>query len=157
MTLYLDIKENDEESLKIIKRINYCQYIGEFKNGQYHGKGNLLSYPYVSSDNFYDEQENLSSAHIGITVGKFKNGNLNGKYKVYKQGYLYMDANLNAVGTGKATIYFTASNQIEYKGGLRRFKYHGKGVLYKEDLGEAPHWKWGIKLNLFFQKRQKGL
>ena len=114
------------------------QYMGEFKNGYYHGKGNFISYSYA-------EYGDLSNAHLNITTGEFKKNLSNGKYKIYTQGYLSTNANLNSSGTGTVTIYFPQSHQIKYKGSLKFFKYHGKGTLYKEngDIIYKGKWKNG--------------
>lgn len=127
-------------------RINPILYFGEFENNKRQGKGNTFVFSSITTE--FDPELYPLSRDIDITVGEFKKDELCGKYKVYADGYLYREANIEQTfftRKGKVIQYFPKSTNIQYTGETKNGRAHGKGTLYDE-YGEVIYsgkWKNG--------------
>ena len=138
------------------------QYIGNFKDGEFNGKGvyydkNNKKYDVIDglpeNDGIFIKYNNSNGHYYELNienkkiVGKIKeynNDNLiyygefkNNKYNGY--GILYNYGSKNYEGyfidkeyDGKGIEYYY-KEKIKYNGDFKKGKYHGKGIKYKED------------------------
>ena len=90
------------------------KYVGDFKNGKYHGRG-VLTHP--RGDN---------------VIGEFKDGKLNGKTNAhYSNGNKYVGGYINNKRNGYGT--YTFANGDKYVGEHRNSKFHAEGTIYYAD------------------------
>jgi len=117
------------------------KYEGFFSNDKYEGKGNL----YYNNSKIYEGHFHEGEKHgIGIILinGKklrklfFENG------KESSNGILYDNNNEiysgeileNKPKNGKNITIYNNNGNKEYKGDFLNFEYHGKGILYFDDI-----------------------
>ncbi|MFL2800504.1 MAG: trypsin-like peptidase domain-containing protein [Paracoccaceae bacterium] len=131
------------------------KYVGEYRNGKYHGQGTDTTPGYVykgeykygkrhgqgtytrtNGDKYVGEYRNgqrhgqgtYSDAEGHIYVGEFRNGQGHGQFVVtYNNGDKYVGQFIEGLRNGRGT--YTFSNGSEYVGQWKDSKYNGKGTL----------------------------
>lgn len=150
---------------------NPIRYEGEFKEGEYSGRGNEYGYmeTYIygdaGRDTFSDEEdwiealdgdeetgakayEIMSGTNKDITVytGTYEKGERNGEFKIYELGCLAYEGDMRkGEYHGVGTEYYPMSEQVFYEGGWKNGDYHGTGTMYLKD-GEIKYsgeWEYG--------------
>lgn len=135
----------------ILTTCNPVGYMGEFKNGVYHGDGIMIQYPIreIPIDMDVAKQESLFGARLDreivIYVSEYKNGKRDGECKEYMFGsLLYSGIIEDGYYNKKGTLYYSGSDQKKYEGEWRTGKYHGKGTLYNEDGSVRYSGEWDM-------------
>ena len=105
-------KENNEKY--IYKNGEY--YIGEWQNGQRHGKGAL----YYKNDKIKYEGDFIKNKFEG-----------DGKY-IWEDGEYYIGQFLDGLKEGKGILYY-ASGKIKYEGDFIKDKFEGNGKYFYEN------------------------
>ena len=106
---------------------NRCVYMGEFKKGKRHGKGNSFEWGVAPTT---EAGRQGAQIQIMATVGTYEEDEISGNYKEYMWGFLCAEGNVSSSGTGRIKEYFPESTQAEYVGEIKNWKRHGKGTLY---------------------------
>lgn len=136
--------EKQQESLETIG------YIGEFSDGKESGKGIRFDYPNLNqyfqlmAISNYEEASALDKK-VNVYIGKFKKGEMNGSFKVYRDGFLWYDGDMeDDQKNGKGTLYYQGKKEIMYEGSWKDGKYDGKGTMYHVD-GKSVKYKGSWK------------
>jgi len=102
------------------------KYVGSFKKGLMHGHGR-----HVFADG-------------SIYEGEFHNGNLQGRGELKTvDEIIYTGDFLKGMLTGNGEIISSAEN-IKYKGEVKNWRYHGKGMIATEDSTYSGDFKTGL-------------
>ena len=106
---------------------NRESYVGDWKNGEFHGKGSLTS-P-IDGSKF---------------EGKFKNGKANGHCKVtFDSGEIFEGEFKDGEFTGHGT--YASPDGEKYEGEWKNFEYHGNGTQFDINgniTGKYVNGKW---------------
>lgn len=146
----IGIRQSDDPQQYITDYFNELEYIGNFEDSVYSGKGNLFSYPskyfFLSDTHRGDALSDTSDPAyrwLSITTGEFKKGEANGKIKDYFGNYLYYDGEMkNDLKNGKGTLYYELSNQVKYEGEFLADEIRGEGTLYSFEGEEICTGEW---------------
>ncbi len=125
--------------------LNYIDYDGMFKKGEFDGQGNSY-YAYLEkhiySAGSIDKIKLNDPQYDAVIVSEFKNGEENGKSKMYACGKLIYDCEMkNGQKDGYGCSYYSNGN-LEYKGNYKLGKKHGKGTLYNSDGSVVYDGEW---------------
>ena len=136
----------DDVQQNIFDSCNPISYMGEFKKGKYSGEG-IEILPLILGLPFGTTKEEVENEGVDrdflIYSGTYKNGVGNGKMKMYTWGKLYFNGSMKkGKYSGKGTLYFKGSDQIQYKGEWKYGVYDGKGTLYNTDGSIDYKGKW---------------
>lgn len=115
-------------------------YEGQWEDGKYNGKGNIIYY----------KPGNLDDRPYMIVSTTFKDGEIKGgkgvKYWFAENDNLYLyykgDLNESGVADGDGTIYYLGTDVPKYTGEFRNGEYHGKGTLYDENGKKIYEGEW---------------
>lgn len=142
--------ENDIAQ-NIFNTCNPVGYMGEFKQGLYHGDGVKIQYQARITPVDMDEEEQISlfgvrlDRELVINVGEYKDGQRDGKCEEYKYGKLFYSGTIeNGYYNKKGTLYYEGTTQKKYEGEWRTGKYHGEGTLYNEDGSISYKGEWDM-------------
>lgn len=110
------------------------KYEGEFKAGEFSGKGNL--YNGISNG-----QSTLPE--INIESGEFKKGKVKGNVCIYFNGFIWYEGGMeDGKFNGDGIKYHSRTSNIEYKGHFKNDEYDGKGILYDKNGKVLRDGKW---------------